>query len=189
MMKNLALEGIVFFTLFFLVACGGEAHKTFTKLNSAEIRYLHELPKLVGIEDVNYTITPENIRSYFHKYFSDINSSNKYITVLFTHKGWAWGGSKSVGRVIIDLCENGIPPYNESHPIPKAAPVFVDAYYKVALILTPSILRKEGILNNNNKVKGDVCVYPGDNLPFGTMIKNDYFIISKGELDNLLEKY
>ena len=171
-----------------LMGCGGEAHKTFSKLSNVEIRYLHELPKFVGIKNVNYPVTQADISSFSSNYFVDINSTNKYITVLFTHKGRAWGGSGAVGRVLIDLCKNGIPPYIDRSPIPKAVPVFENAYDKVALILTPSILKKEGLLNNN-RVKGDICVYPGDNLPFGTMTKDDYFTITKNELDNVLEQY
>jgi len=187
-MIKYVLHNSGFLILLFLIGCGGEAHKTFTKISNVEIRYLNELPKFVGLDNENYKITPEDIRSFYSNYFVDINSTDKYITVLFTHKGSDWGGSGAVGRVLIDLCRNGIPPDIDKHPLPKAVPVFEHAYYKVALILTPSILRKEGLLNNN-RVKDDVCVYPGDNLPFGTMTKDDYFTLTKDELDNVLEQY
>ena len=175
----------------FLTGCGDiKAHKTFTKIGNVEIHNFDELYSYVGLsKDTSQT---NKIRVCCTAYSEDLKNTYRYITILFKHTGTAWGGSSSVGRVNIDLCKNGIPPEKDAENEKKQVSIFPEfdsISNSTTVIVIPTILKKLGMLDENNKTKDDICIYPGDNLPFGTMREKDWFIVTKAEMDSAIEEY
>lgn len=170
-----------------------KAHKTFTKVENATILNFDELPVYVGvIGDCNIT-KKNSIRVVYTNYADDLYETDKYIVVLFKHTGTAWGGSNDVGRVVIDLCKNGIPSQEDTNNKNKGIAVFPNFCPTkddtLALLTTPKILEKQGLLDKDYKAKDDICIYPGDNIPFKTMKKEDWFKITKEEINKVLDEW
>jgi hypothetical protein len=186
---KIIFSSIFIFSLF--IGCGTQkAHKTFTKTGALEIHILNDLPKYVGLDNI---MEPSYlIDLYGDEERAEFKSIQKYITLLFKHKGRAGGGSKQVGRVMIDLCKNKIfskQDYYKQDKIIATFPAGYDSSIPQTILTTPSILKTKGFLDENNKIKDDICIYPGDNLLYDTMKKGDWIIIPKEEMNKALENY
>jgi hypothetical protein len=165
-----------------------KAHKTFTKLSDAQVLNFEQL-----VDYFDSNLTYEEFCGVLHTHTdikSEICQEQKYIVIPFKHKGIAGGGSRYAFG-FLDLCKNGIPSLQDLQTkLEQNAIIFPPlSMQKVAVITSPQILKQQNFLDENNKTKGDICVYPPGNIVSNTMKPEDYLTITKEEMDKALEEF
>lgn len=186
---------IIMIVIFSCIGCGGEHHAIFKRNGNVVIGNATDIIGILSLpsEEKEGVQGPFELREKLKiGSISNGEDGGRYIdgisqVIIVPYTNVATKAVDFSRRANIVLCGDKLP---NGWEMGKSMMVVVIAGLRKAVALTiPSELKKYDLLDDNNLSKGDICIYPADNLSFGNLKESDMFSISKEEMDRAIIEF